>query len=93
MREPNAKSPLISTVLSAEGAAQRPRGLTTLLALPGALAVVDPRLSIPPGIEGEPMLAIRWGVHRAQTAELLSEAVIEALGQRLRRHLRLALAS
>ena len=93
MREPNAKSPLISTVLAAEAAAQRPRGLTTLLALPGALAVVDPRLSIPPGIEGERMLGIRWGVHRAQTAELLSDAVIDALGQRLRRHLKLALAS
>ena len=34
----------------------------------------------------------RWRVHRAQTAELLSEPVIDALAQRLRRHLRPAQA-
>ncbi|HEY0254303.1 MAG TPA: hypothetical protein VGC41_22400, partial [Kofleriaceae bacterium] len=87
MREPNAKSPLISTVLAPEATAQRPRGLTTLLALPGALELVDPRLATPPGISGIPQLAARWRVHRAQTKELLSEAVIDALAQRLRRHL------
>jgi hypothetical protein len=87
LREAGAKSPLISTVLSAEAAGQRPRGLATLFALPGAVALVDPRLSIPPGIEGFEALAKRWMVHRAQTAELLSEAVIDALAQRLRRHL------
>ena len=88
MREANAKSPLISTVLAAEAAGQRPRGLTTLFALPGALATVDPRLATPPGVETLPQLAARWKVHRAQTAELLSDAVIDALAQRLRRHLR-----
>ncbi len=88
LRELHAKSPLISTVLSAEAAGQRPRGLTTLFALPGALASVDPRLAQPPGIESIPALAARWKVHRAQTAELLSDAVIDALAQRLRRHLR-----
>lgn len=88
MREANAKSPLISQVLAAEGAGQRPRGLTTLFALPGALASVDPRLATPPGIESVPALAARWRAHRAQTAELLSDAVIDALAQRLRRHLR-----
>ncbi len=88
MREQGAKSPLISTVLSAEAAGQRPRGLTTLFALPGALATVDPRLATPPGIEALPALAARWKVHRAQTAELLSDAVIDALAQRLRRHLK-----
>jgi hypothetical protein len=86
MREQNAKSPLISQVLASEAAAQRPRGLTTLFALPGALATVDPRLATPPGMDGA--LAARWKVHRAQTAELLSDAVIDALAQRLRRHLR-----
>ena len=91
LREPNAKSPLISTVLSAESAAQRPRGLATLFALPGALALVEPRLAIPPGIEGVPALANRWMVHRAQSSELLGEAVIDALASRLRRHFRLAL--
>jgi hypothetical protein len=88
MREINAKSPLISQVLSSDAAAQRPRGLTTLFALPGALATVDPRLATPPGIDNHPTLAARWKVHRAQTAELLSDAVIDAVAQRLRRHLR-----
>jgi hypothetical protein len=88
MREQNAKSPLISQVLASEAAAQRPRGLTTLFALPGALATVDARLATPPGIDQLPALAARWKVHRAQTAELLSEAVIDALAQRLKRHLR-----
>jgi hypothetical protein len=88
MREENAKSPLISQVLASEAAAQRPRGLTTLFALPGALALVDPRLATPPGIESIPKLAARWKVHRAQTAELLSDAVIDAVAQRLKRHLR-----
>ena len=88
LREQAAKSPLISQVLAAEAAGQRPRGLATLFALPGALAAVDPRLSTPPGIESVPALAARWKVHRAQTAELLSDAVIDALAQRLRRHLR-----
>jgi hypothetical protein len=88
LREPGAKSPLISTVLAAEAAGQRPRGLATLFALPGALALVDARLSIPPGVESLPPLARRWMVHRAQTAELLSDAVVDALAARLRRHLR-----
>ncbi|HEY1548507.1 MAG TPA: hypothetical protein VGG28_11830, partial [Kofleriaceae bacterium] len=66
----------------------RPRGLATLFALPGALAVVDPRLATPPGIASQPALLARWHVHRAQTAELLSDAVIDALAQRLRRHLK-----
>jgi hypothetical protein len=35
-----------------------------------------------------PMLAARWAVHRTQTAELLGDAVIDALSARLRRHLR-----
>jgi hypothetical protein len=88
LREAGGKSPLISTVLSAEAAGQRPRGLTTLFALPGALALVDPRLATPPGIAEVPALATRWNVHRVQTAELLSDAVIDALAQRLRRHLK-----
>jgi hypothetical protein len=88
LRESGAKSPLISTVLAAEAAGQRPRGLATLFALPGALAAVDPRIAMPPGITGVPLLAGRWAVHRAQTAELLGEAVIDALAARLRRHLR-----
>ena len=41
-----------------------------------------------PGIDKLPRLAARWQVHRTQTAELLSDAVIDALAQRLRRHLK-----
>lgn len=87
LREAGAKSPLISTVLAPEAAGQRPRGLATLFALPGAVALVDPRLATPPGIDQVPELAKRWAVQRAQATEMLSEAVIEALAQRLRRHL------
>lgn len=88
LREAQAKSPLISTVLSAEAAGQRPRGLATLFALPNALAIVDPRIAMPPGVDKLPALERRWKVHRAQTAELLGDAVIDALAARLRRHLR-----
>ena len=87
IREPGAKSPLLSTVLSADAAGQRPRGLATLFALPGAVALVDPRLAQPPGIAGQPALERRWRVHRAQAAELLGDAVLDALAVRLRRHL------
>ncbi len=88
VREANAKSALITNVLGLEVMAQRPRGLATLFALPAALAVVDPRLAIPPGVERDPPLARRWGAHRAQALELLGEALIDALAARLRRHLR-----
>ena len=88
LREVGAKSPLISTVLAAEAAGQRPRGLATLFALPSALAVVDARLAIPPGVAALPALHARWRVHRTQTSELLGDAVIDALAARLRRHLR-----
>ncbi len=88
LREQHGKSPLISTVLAVEAAPQRPRGLATLFALPGALALVDPRVAIPPGIAEQPRLAARWKVHRAQTAELLGDSVIDALAVRLRRHFR-----
>ncbi len=93
LREPNAKSPLVSTVLGAEAAGQRPRGLATLFALPAALATVDARISAPPGIADAPGLSRRWVAHRAQTTELLGDAFIEALATRLRRHLRVAPAA
>jgi hypothetical protein len=76
-------------VLSAEAAGQRPRGLATLFALPAALAAVDPRLAAPPGLASVPGLMARWRAHRSQTAELLGDAVIDALAARLRRHLRI----
>ena len=43
---------------------------------------------MPPGVEQQPALAARWKVHRAQSSELLGEALIDALAARLRRHLR-----
>jgi hypothetical protein len=92
LREPSAKSPLVAAVLAAEVAGQRPRGLATLFALPAALATLDPRLATPPGIAAAPELWARWAAHRAQTAELLGDAVTEALAGRLRRHLRPLLA-
>jgi hypothetical protein len=87
LREQAAKSPLLSTVLSTDAAGQRPRGLATLFALPGAVALVDPRLAQPPGLAALPALERRWRVHRAQSVELLGAAVIDALAARLRRHL------
>jgi len=89
------RSPLLSSVLAVERAAQRPRGLTTLFALPNALAMVDPVLATPPGVgDGagatEPVRA-RWRIQRRQVAEAVGDAVIETLAARLRRHLRLAL--
>ena len=62
--------------------------LAALFALPNAIASVDPRLAVPPGMAALPALAARWRVHRAQTAELLGDAVIDALAARLRRHVR-----
>ncbi len=88
LREPGAKSPLLSTVLAVEASGQRPRGLATFFAIPNALALADPRLALPPGIEEVPALARRWAMHRGQTVELVGDAVIDALAARLRRHLR-----
>ncbi len=87
MRELDARSPLLSLVLAPERAGQRPRGLSTFFALPGALALVDPRLAVAPGLLDDPILARRWQAHRTQAAEAVGEAVIETLAQRLGRHL------
>jgi hypothetical protein len=88
LREASAKSPLVSAVLGPETASQRPRGLATLFALPNALASVDPRLAIPPGVEAVPQLANRWMAQRAQARDLLGEAQLDALAARLKKHLR-----
>jgi hypothetical protein len=93
LREPGAKSPLVAAVLAAEVAGHRPRGLVTLFALPAALAMVDPRLAVPPGVGGASRLAARWAAHRAQVSELVGEPVIEVLAGRLRRHLRPAVGA
>lgn len=85
-REPHAKSPLVAAALSTDQAGQRPRGLATLLALPQALAVVEPALAEPPGLAAEPKLLARWHAHRSQVVEALGRPVIDALIGRLARH-------
>lgn len=87
LREPDARSPLLTAVLAVERAGQRPRGLATFFALPDALALVDPRLAAPAGLDRLPELARRWHAHRAQVTEAVGDAVIETLAGRLRRHL------
>jgi hypothetical protein len=74
-------------VLAPERAGQRPRGLATFFALPNALAKVDERLSVPPGMLDDPGTARRWRGQRAQVAEAVGEAVVETLAARLERHL------
>lgn len=86
IREPHGKSPLVAAALATDAAGQRPRGLATLLALPQALAVVEPALAEPPGLSDEPKLAARWQAHRAQVVEALGRPVIDALIGRLARH-------
>lgn len=81
------RSPLLAAVLAPERAGQRPRGLATFFALPAALAQVDPRISVPPGLGDEAGMLARWREHRAQVAEGVGEAVIASLAARLRRHL------
>jgi hypothetical protein len=87
IRDRTSMSPLLATVLAPERAGKRPRGLTTLVALPNALARVDPRLTAPPGLADEPKLKARWDIHRRQVASGVGEAVIDTLVGRLTRHL------
>ena len=90
-RDIGPRSPLLSAVLSPERAGQRQRGLATFFALPAAIALVDPRLGIPPGVASDAPLADRWVRHRSQVVEGVGDAVIETLAGRLRRHLTAAL--
>ncbi len=77
-------SPLLASTL---GASQRTRGLATFFAAPGAVQLVDERLAQPPGLADDVRLSRRYQIHRRQAASLLGESVIEALAERLRRHL------
>ncbi|ACY17304.1 hypothetical protein [Haliangium ochraceum] len=86
-QEPSSRSALLTTVLAPERAGKRPRGLSTFLALPVALAAVDPRLGSPPGLGQDERLAARWRVHREQVAAGVGEAVITTLTHRLRKRL------
>ena len=90
-RDLGAKSPLLSSVLSPERAGQRQRGLAAFFALPAALALIDPRLGAPPGVEDDPLVGERWRRHRTQVVEGVGEAVIDTLAGRLRRHMAMAL--
>jgi hypothetical protein len=85
-RDANPRSAVIAAVLAPERAGQRPRGLSTFFALPSALAEVEPRLAVPPGVLEDEPLARRWNGHRAQVVEAVGDAVIETLAARLARH-------
>ena len=65
----------------------RPRGLVTYAALAAALAVLAPGLAAPPGLAAEPIWHRRWEVERAAVGELLGDAVIAGVADRLVRHL------
>jgi hypothetical protein len=90
-RDPDAPSPLLTTVLAPERAARRPRGLATFFALPDALARVDPRLAAPPGLAagdpGDARAQRRWRRHREQVRHGVGDPIIETLASRLRRAL------
>jgi len=83
IREPGANSPLITTVLGRDRATQWPRGLATFLALPNALARIEPALAEPPGLSQESRLYERWRVHREQVQAGVGEAVVDTLVNRL----------
>lgn len=85
MRDRAAKSPLLTTILARDRAGHWPRGLDTFLALPNALAHIDPRMAEPPGLNDEPQLYQRWRVHREQVAAGVGETVIINLVRRLHR--------
>lgn len=82
--QPDKTTPLAAAL--APGVA-RPRGLVTFAALPAALAVIAPEVATPPGILDEPAWRRRWDVDRAQVGDLLGDAVIASVADRLVRHL------
>jgi hypothetical protein len=88
-RDPDAPSPLLTSLLAPERAARRPRGLGTFFALPDALRKVDPVLAMPPGILEDDRFARRWKRHRKQVRDALSDAVRDNLTSRLRKALAL----
>jgi len=65
----------------------RPRGLVTFAALPTALAAIAPELGCPPGLLDEPAWRRRWDIDRQQVGELLGDAVIASVADRMTRHL------
>lgn len=82
---PDDKSSAVVAALAP--GATRPRGLVTYAALPSALAVIAPELARPPGLAAEPAWLRRWDLERAAIDELLGDAVIAGVADRLVRHL------
>jgi hypothetical protein len=86
LRGGREKSALVAQALTAGEAGVRERGAATFFALPAALASVDTRLAMPPGLADDRGAAERWAIHRSQALAILGEGAIEALAARLRRH-------
>ncbi|MBP9085425.1 MAG: hypothetical protein KBG15_04865 [Kofleriaceae bacterium] len=86
LRGGREKSVLVAQALAPGEAGVRERGAATFFALPAALANVDARLAMPPGLADDRGAADRWAIHRAQALAILGEGAIEALAARLRRH-------
>ena len=82
---PDDKTSLLAAALAP--GANRPRGLVTYAALPAALAVVASTLAQPPGLGAEPSWLRRWELERAAVGDLLGDAVIAGVAERLQRHL------
>jgi hypothetical protein len=85
VRSGQDKSALVSGALATGDGGERERGAAPFFALPAALALVDDRLSMPPGLPID--ASARWAIHRSQAQAILGDGVIEALATRLRRHI------
>jgi hypothetical protein len=86
LRGGKEKSALVAQALAPGDAGLRERGAATFFALPAALALVDQRLAIPPGLGDRAAAGERWAIHRSQAQAILGDGVVEALAARLRRH-------
>lgn len=86
LRGGKEKSALVAQALATGDAGLRERGAATFFALPAALALVDQRLAVPPGLGDRAAAGERWAIHRSQAQAILGDGVIEALAARLRRH-------
>ncbi len=88
-------SALVTGALADRGGT-RPRGVAAFFALPAALAAVDPRLAVPPGLgdggDARPSRrdgdVARWRARQAEIARVVGDGVAAAIAARLRRHLR-----
>jgi hypothetical protein len=76
---------IIPTMMAAERAAERPRGLATFFALPVVAGRLDSRLALPPGLSDDG--ARQWKAVVSQAQAAVGPAILEALSHRLARHL------